>query len=231
MTAPARLPKPARRRPRAARPAAVHPADVRHGFPPPDRLGRKGLPPDGTPLTADEFLALPLKNARAEWVDGKISYLPMVSQLHGAIQFFLVFALGVWKQAAGVDAAIRMSNQGLEVPARLREPDIVVMRDKADPRKTNAIRGMVWLGADVVFELVSPDDPQRDTVRKRREYAAGDVGEYWIVDPRTRSRTITVLTADGVGGWRERVFREGDAAAGGVLDGFAVDVAACLAGD
>ena len=229
MTAPALLPSPARRRPRAAHSAAVHPADVRHGFPPPDRLEWKGLPPDGTPLSSEEFLALPFDNTRAEWVDGKISYLPMTSELHGAIQLFLVLALGRWREASGVDAAIRMSTHGVETVRRYREPDIVVMRDKADPRKTNAVRGMVWRGADFVVEIVSPDN--RDLEEKRGEYAAAGIGEYWIVDPRTRSRTVTVLTADGAGGWRERVFREGDAAAGGVLDGFAVDVAACLAGD
>ena len=231
MTAPAPLPKPARRRPAGPRDGGVHPADVRHGFPPPDRLAWKGLPPDGTPLTAEQFLALPFDNTRAEWVDGKISYLPMTSELHGAIQLFLVAALLRWREASGVDAAIRMSTHGVETVRRFREPDIVVMRDKADARKTNAIRGMVWRGADFVVEIVSPDNPRRDTERKRDEYAAAGIGEYWIVDPRTRSRTVTVLTADGAGGWDERVFREGETATGEVLKGFEVDVSDCLAGD
>ena len=226
MNAPALLPKPARRRPRAA-----HPADVRHGFPTPERLQWKGLPPDGTPLSADEFLALPFDNTRAEWVDGKISYLPMTSELHGAIQLFLVAGLLRWREAAGIDAAIRISTHGLETVDRYREPDIVLLRDKADARRTNAIRGKVWRGADFVVEIVSPDNPRRDTEWKRDEYAAAGIGEYWIVDPRSRFRTITVLTADGAGGWKEHVFAEGETAASAVLDGFTVDVSACLAGD
>ena len=213
--------------------------DRRHGFPTPAYLAMKNMPPGGTAMTAEQFLALPFDNTRAEWVGGEISYLPMVSQLHGAIQLLLVAALLKWRETSGVNAAIRMSNQGMRVPDRLREPDVVVMRDRADDRVGTPAVDKVWRGADLVVEIVSPDDPRRDTVRKRREYAAGEVGEYWIVDPRNRTarvpegRSVTVLVADAgtPGGWRERVFREGETAASEILEGFAVDVTACLAGD
>ena len=232
MNAPALLPKPARRRPRAA-----HPADVRHGFPTPDRLEWKGLPPDGTPLSADEFLALPFDGIRAEWIDGSIEYLPITSELHQAIQMWLISALIDYRRDRGLDAKVRAAGTGIDVPRGHDEPDVTFLLDANDPRRANAIREMVWLGADVVFEIVSASDPDRDHVRKRDDYAGSEVGEYWIVDPRRRTaaapegRTITVLTADGAGGWNERVFAEGETATGAVLDGFAVDVAACLNGD
>ena len=52
-----------------------------------------------------------------------------------------------------------------------------------------------WLGADVVVEVVSPDDPGRDLVVKRADYAEAAIPEYWIVDPRVE--TVTVLTLAG----------------------------------
>ena len=39
-----------------------------------------------------------------------------------------------------------------------------------------------WLGADVVVEVVSPDDPERDTKLKRADYAEARIPEYWILN-------------------------------------------------
>ena len=44
-----------------------------------------------------------------------------------------------------------------------------------------------------------------DLVLKRHEYAAGDIAQYWIVDPRERS--VTVLRGQGYRD--ERVWRPG----------------------
>ncbi len=58
-----------------------------------------------------------------------------------------------------------------------------------------ARREEYWTGADLVAEVVSPDDPRRDLVTKRFEYAAAGIPEYWIVNP--SDGTITVLQLDG----------------------------------
>ncbi len=49
---------------------------------------------------------------------------------------------------------------------------------------------------------LSPDDPQRDLVTKRSEYAQAGIPEYWIVNP--TDGTITVLHLD-----RERYAEHG----------------------
>ena len=54
-----------------------------------------------------------------------------------------------------------------------------------------------WLGADLVVEIVSPDDPDRDYVTKRSDYAGADIPEYWIVDPLREIVTVLRLV-DGV---------------------------------
>lgn len=63
--------------------------------------------------------------------------------------------------------------------------------DARDPRRQNRF----WLGADLVVEVVSEDDPERDTKVKRADYASAGIPEYWIVNP--LDNTITVLVLEG----------------------------------
>jgi Uma2 family endonuclease len=76
-------------------------------------------------------------------------------------------------------------------PDKFREPDLLLLLDRDDPRNQDAF----WLGADLVLEIVNPDDPERDTVVKRADYAEAGIPEYWIVNP--LDETVTVLALDG----------------------------------
>ena len=62
------------------------------------------------------------------------------------------------------------------------EPDVLLLRDRSDPRRQDRF----WLGADLVVEVVSPDDPDRDLVEKRADYAAAGIAEYLDRRPRVR---------------------------------------------
>jgi hypothetical protein len=84
-----------------------------------------------------------------------------------------------------------------------------------------------WTEAEyLALTGISEDDPDRDLVAKRAEYARAGIREYWIVDP--RDQTIVVLSldaaasADSVAGH----YASGEAARSVLLDGFSVDVAA-----
>ena len=101
---------------------------------------------------------------------------------------------------------------------KYREPDLLVLCDAADARRADAR----WTGADLVLETVSPDDPARDYVVKRGDYAEAGIPEYWIVDPRTE--TVNMLTLDGDEYAEDGVYGRGDAAVSRVLDGFDVAV-------
>jgi Uma2 family endonuclease len=103
---------------------------------------------------------------------------------------------------------------------KFREPDLLLLRDRTDSR----CRDRYWLGADLVVEVVSPDDPDRDLVEKRADYAEAGIPEYWIVDP--RDETITVLALEGDAYVGHGVFAAGDSAASRLLKGFAADVTA-----
>ena len=84
-----------------------------------------------------------------------------------------------------------------------------------------------WVGADLVIEIVSPDDRGRDTVRKRREYAQAGIPEYWLVDP--AARTITVLVLAGNQYHEHGTFVTGSQATSPLLPGFLVDVSTLFA--
>ena len=103
---------------------------------------------------------------------------------------------------------------------RFREPDLMLLRDASDPRRQDRY----WLGADLVAEVVSPDDPDRDYGRKRADYAEAGMPEYWIVDPRGPEITVLTLSQDRYVG-RDPV-GPGGAAASAVLPGLSVAVSA-----
>jgi len=61
-----------------------------------------------------------------------------------------------------------------------------------------------------IIEVVSRDDPQRDLVTKRNEYAQAGIPEYWIVNPQTE--TVTVLRLDDARYVEHGVFGRGEVA-------------------
>lgn len=101
---------------------------------------------------------------------------------------------------------------------KYREPDILFMLHDNKERR----RKTYWIGADLVMEVVSPDDPRRDLETKRREYAQAGISEYWIVDPRVNR--VTVLTLNDMRYSIHGEFGAGQQADSVLLDGFTVDV-------
>ena len=152
----------------------------------------------------EEYLSLDT-NHLVEFSHGQIEVLPMPSDKHQTIVLFLSAILVAYAQ--------RIGGKVLVAPLRLRlwrekirEPDLLFLADANDPRRQNAY----WTGADLVIEVVSPDDPQRDLVTKRSEYAQAGIPEYWIVDP--QRETITVLRLDGATYVEHGVFPRGEVA-------------------
>lgn len=108
----------------------------------------------------------------------------------------------------------------------MREPDVLFMRrEHAERRCANH-----WLGADLVMEVISPDDRRRDTEVKRREYALAGIPEYWLVDPDAQS--VLVLTLDpSARNYREHGrFGIDEIATSPTLDGLRVDLRPVLDG-
>ena len=172
--------------------------------------------------TEEQYLTMTDHSRRLlEFDDGYIEVLPMPTDKHQAISQFVFLALLAFIQ--------RIGGKVLYAPLRLqiragkhREPDILLVRDAHDPRRQNRY----WLGADLVVEIVSPDDPDRDTVVKRADYAEAGIPEYWIIDPEHQSITVLQLAGDVY--LEHGVFHRNEVATSALLTGFAVSVDAIL---
>ena len=166
----------------------------------------------------DDYLWLTDRCRRlVEFTDGYLEMLPMPTRGHQRILAFLYSAFQAFLNTAGGE--VLFAPLRLRVRAgKYREPDLLAMRDARDARSGERF----WTGADVVAEVVSADDPQRDFVDKRRDYAEAGIPEYWIVDPRTETITVLELVQ---GEYVERgVHRRGESAASLAIPGLRVDV-------
>ena len=158
-------------------------------------------------------------NRRVEFTDGRIEGLPMPTDAHQSVLLFLHALFRAWLRPR--DGVVMVSGMRMRVrDGKFREPDILLLRDRSDPRRQNRY----WQGADLVVEVVSPDDPDRDLVEKRTDYAEAGIAEYWIADP--RDGTLTVLALRGGAYAEHGRYRRGETAASELLEGFAAEVSA-----
>ena len=161
-------------------------------------------------------------NHLIEFTDGVIEVLPMPTRQHQKILAYLYRSLFAFMQTLGgivLFAPLRVQVR----PGKFREPDLIVLLDEQDPRNQDAF----WLGADLVVEIVSPDNPKRDLEDKPVDYAEAGIPEYWIVNP--IDETITVLTLAGETYATHGVFHRGEQATSVLLAGFALELDAVLA--
>ena len=158
-------------------------------------------------------------NRRVELTDGFIEELAMPTDTHQTILAFLHVLFRAWTRPRGGVAAFSPLRMRIR-EGKFREPDLLLLRDRSDPRRQNRY----WLGADLVAEVVSPDDPDRDLVAKRADYAEAGIPEYWIADP--RDETLTVLVLRGEAYVEHGRYARGEVAASVLLDGFAAEVSA-----
>jgi len=194
-------------RPRSRRPTPGEPTwDIAQLF-----------PPQGT-WSVEQYLNLNT-NHLVEFSDGVLEFLPMPTEFHQLLMLYIYNALKEFVLARRLGMVMTAPMKVRVDERHFREPDVLFMRAEHASRRGNPY----WDGADLVVEVVSPDDPDRDFEDKRREYAQAGIPEYWIVDP--MRRTVHVLTLTG----REYVehgrFVERGIAASALLDGFVVDVA------
>jgi Uma2 family endonuclease len=175
------------------------------------------LPPQGGWSEA-EYLWLTEKTTQLiEFTDGYIEVLPMPTEQHQTISglfyiaFLRYFAAG---EGVVVYAPLRLRLQS----RKFREPDLMLLLKPDDPRR----QSRYWLGADLVLEIVSSDEPARDLVEKRRDYAEAGIPEYWIVNP--LDQTIMVLQLDGNAYVEHGIFGRGTSATSVLLSGFSIDV-------
>lgn len=178
------------------------------------------VPPDGTPMSLDDFLVLP--NApRAELVDGAFYMVPPAGGSHGNVNSRLLARLLVYVvdhdfgdvYDSSTAFVLRAGPRPL-----VRSPDVsFVRRGKDDP---SIAPGSVPLAPDLEVETLSPSDRAGEVQRKIEEYHEHGASLVWLIDP--RRRTAAVYPRDGSVRW----LRDGDSLEGGdVVPGFSVPLA------
>jgi Uma2 family endonuclease len=167
--------------------------------------------------TEAEYLALDT-NQLIEFTDGHLEFLPMPTQSHQFMVMHLYRQLWAFVTGHTLGQVLVAPLRIYIRPRKYREPDVLFMATEHDARRGE----QYWHGADLVMEIVSPDDPDRDYVKKRKDYAQVGIAEYWIVDP--LQQLITVLTLDKEAYQEHGVFKPGTQATSVLLPGFTVYV-------
>ena len=162
-----------------------------------------------------------------EFNNGVLEFLAVPSIVHqevaGAIYRTLFQFVAERDLGKVLFAPVRVRTVNLPDELKHREPDVCFLRrGRFDRQREN-----FWEVADLVVEVVSPDDPNRDWVTKLAEYAAG-IPEYWIADPRDRTLTVFTLPDGGKEYRRAGRYAAGETAPSVLLEGLTVDVTACF---
>ncbi len=164
-------------------------------------------------------------NRRIEYTEGRLEFLPMPTDIHETLVRFLFRALDRYVDQRKLGEVFSNGIRLRVAAQKYRLPDVIFLhRDHFYARHNRA-----WEGADLVMEVVSdsPADRRRDYEQKLIDYAAAKVAEYWIVD-RERQVVIVHALVDGAYSVLGEYIR-GQVAASGLLEGFAIDVAALFA--
>jgi Uma2 family endonuclease len=130
------------------------------------------FPPQGS-WSEEEYLALP-GNHLIELDHGRVEVLAAPSELHQLLVAFLYRSLLEFVHAGDLGTVLFAPFPMKFWEGKIREPDLLFMRREHAGRRHDAY----WEAADLVMEVMSPDDPKRDRDIKRREYAMAGIPEY-----------------------------------------------------
>lgn len=181
------------------------------------------FPPQGS-WSEEEYLSLP-GNHLTEFDHGRVEVLEMPSEAHQRLVAFLFRALLELVNRSSLGVVLFAPFPIRLWEGKIREPDLVFMHAAHAQRR----KDKYWEGADLVMEVLSPDDPKRDRDIKRREYAMAGIPEYWLIDPTDQGVTVFSLGADSSLYAVSGVYRDGQVAVSPTLPDFLVDVHALFA--
>jgi Uma2 family endonuclease len=188
-------------------------------------------PPEKSPITAEEFLALP-DDGKERWlIDGELRprepAMTLRNQVHSEVEASLVFELRLWlREQPAPRGRISCGEAGFRLR---RDPDTLVGIDvaytSAEVLARTAGKPTFYDGPPVLaVEVLSPSDKHAEVVEKVGKYLeAGSV--VWLVDP--DFRTVTVHQP----GQRPKSFNDEEELSGEpYLPGFRVSVSRLFEG-
>jgi Uma2 family endonuclease len=181
------------------------------------RVSRKPTRVARGPYTFEDFCALVPDGQKADLIDGVI-YMASPDNTDAADLFswlYTIIHLYVRRKKLGkvypLQVAFRLNDRNSP------EPDIGFVLTRHLDRVR---RGYVLGAPDLALEIVSPDSIERDYEKKRRQFEAAGVREYWIVDGMAKS--VTLLRLNAKAKYREIQPRK-QRLQSQVIDGFWID--------
>lgn len=152
------------------------------------------------PLTLEEYLNYDDgTDTRYELVDGRLVALSTESDINDRIASFLYayfLQMGIPYYRLSMKAQIAVSGK----LANARQPDLMVLSDASASALEGASQRLLTHDMpppDLVVEVVSPRQADRDYRHKRTEYAGRHIAEYWILDP-IEQRVTVLVWVDGL---------------------------------
>ena len=142
-------------------------------------------------ITADELLRLYSKGVRGELIRGELYRTMPAGGEHGEIVMKLGAELTAFVKArrsgrvAGSDSGVLLE----QVPDTVREPDIAFFSVDKIPANTR-VTGYYEVIPDLVVEVVSPNNTDREIYDKARMWLSYGVRIVWVIYPDTRTVAI-----------------------------------------
>ena len=138
--------------------------------------------------TVDDFMALG-DGVRAELIDGEIYMAASPTSWHQIICGNLHLAMAQHARERNL-GTVFVAPLDVHLPSGdIVEPDLIFVAEKNRGIVQDWIRGV----PDLLVEIVSPSNPERDRLVKRTLYQRNGVPEYWIVEPEARAIEILRL--------------------------------------
>lgn len=182
-------------------------------------------PPQGH-WTVTDWENLPDDGQRYEIIDGVLYMSTAPSFFHQWIIYRLHAKVGNPAIEAGIAYGIG-APIGVFMPGMTPvQPDyLIVLAAHADIIRDRRIYGV----PDLIVEVLSPGSVNYDEAVKRDAYARASLGEYAVIDPRTRQLRLYTLDDDGRYG-DPTVFHEPDTVTFACLPALPFPLAALFAG-
>ena len=144
-------------------------------------------------ITLEQYEALP-KDKRVEVFDGVIYDMSSPSQIHQTILTELLVTIHNYIKSKDGNCSVFPAPFDVKLsdsPLTIVQPDVMIIcdKDKLDGKRCNG-------APDFIIEIVSPNNPADDYIRKLYYYKNAGVREYWIVDPRRKTVTVNYFEKD-----------------------------------
>jgi Uma2 family endonuclease len=144
-----------------------------------------------TLLTADDLLRMPDDEMRHELVRGELRTMPPAGFEHGWVagRAFLLLSQFVDVHRSGWVLAAETGFHIFRDPDTVRAPDVAFVAARRIPAG-NLPRSFPQLAPDLVVEVVSPGDTNREVESKVDDWLEAGVRLAWVVHPARRTATV-----------------------------------------